>query len=167
MLTQALCNHLANILGGTGELKNGICTVAVQRENPLITIQGKQTSGLLGIGMNFTFESPDVDGNTLNLGDIPFLEHEIQPVISILAQYGIQISALHNQFVLESPKLIYLHFQSVQNPVHFAQVVKYALSAVQKTNGSSSFTSKCPNPYCQNPNCQCGKDCNCGQNYQC
>jgi hypothetical protein len=168
-VTEQLCNQLVHILGGVGRNENGICSVEVPRINPAVSIQGQKTNGLLGIEMHFTFESTDMNGHTLNLGDIPLLEHEVNPVMSVLVQYGIYIAALHNQFIFDDPRIMYLHIQSVQNPIYFAQAVRYALSAAQnlQSYGTPFVESNCTNPNCLNPNCQCGENCKCGPNYQC
>ncbi len=61
-------------------------------------------------------------------GDIALLENETNPVISKLMEKGIQVSALHNHLIYETPRILYVHFMGYGNEVKLAKSLKEALA---------------------------------------
>ena len=47
--------------------------------------------------------------------------------MSQLFHQGIQVSALHNHLLGESPRIMYLHIEGHGNPVQLAKAIRYAL----------------------------------------
>lgn len=122
-----LCNQFAKILGGTIlENQNGLCTVTFKR-NINAEIAGRPTQSALALNALFSFESMDREGNTLNLGETVLLQREINPFIKALREQGIFVTALHNHWLFESPRLMYIHFFSIEKPLVFARKVANAL----------------------------------------
>ncbi|MGI5839126.1 MAG: DUF1259 domain-containing protein [bacterium] len=112
----------------------GVCTVTRAR-NIMATIDGKAAQSPLAINALFSFESPNAQGNTLNLGETVILQDEINPFISILRALNIQVTALHNHWLFEDPRLMYIHFFSIEDPLVFAR--KSALAFTLLENGDS------------------------------
>ena len=116
----ALCEQFARILGGTAEVANGVCTVTRIRNNLRPLIQNRRTQSILAIAAFFSFEDLDSRGNALNLGETVILQEEINPFISALRAQGIEVTALHNHWLFDSPRLMFIHFKSVEPPLRFA-----------------------------------------------
>lgn len=121
-----LCHQFAKILGGTAEVVNGVCTVTRIRNNLRPLIEGRKTRSILAIAAFFSFEDLDRRGNALNLGETVILQEEINPFISALRAQGIEITAFHNHWLFENPRLMYIHFKSVEPPLLFATKVANA-----------------------------------------
>jgi len=115
-----LCRQFAQILGGTAEVVNGVCTVTRIRNNLRPLIKGKRTRSILAIAAFFSFEDLDRHGNALNLGETVILQEEINPFISALRAQGIKVTALHNHWLFDDPRLMFIHFESVEPPLSFA-----------------------------------------------
>lgn len=124
-----LCTEFGKILNGKAKLKNGVCSVSIDR-NLYVTIQGRPSRGELKAG--FSFESLDQEGRALNLGEVVLLEEEIQGFSKVLIQNGLRISALHNHWLFTHPVIMYIHFQSVDPPLQFAHKAAEALSVLKK-----------------------------------
>lgn len=120
----ALCQQFGQILNQKPKLKNGVCTVTFDR-NLNVAIQGRPSRSELHAGLSF--ESLDYEGNALNLGEIVLLEEEITAFIASLTRNGLIISALHNHWLFTEPAIMYIHFQSVEPPLHFARKAAEAL----------------------------------------
>ncbi|XMA23532.1 DUF1259 domain-containing protein (plasmid) [Bacillus bombysepticus] len=60
-------------------------------------------------------------------GDLVLTEEEVQPVMSQLINQGIEVSVLHNHFLGESPRIMYLHIGGQGNAVQLAKVIKSGL----------------------------------------
>jgi hypothetical protein len=117
---RALCGQFGAILGGHSRLEGAGCSVTRHRNIPL-TILGRPSPGAAALA--FTYESVDANGIALCLGEIAVLPHEINPILAILGKHRIAVSAIHNHWVHTSPNVLYLHFQSVDQPLAFAHKV--------------------------------------------
>jgi hypothetical protein len=67
------------------------------------------------------------DGRAMAMGDLVLLESELTPVLTTLVTGGMEISAIHNHLVGESPHVIYLHFSGHGDAVSLARTLKEAL----------------------------------------
>lgn len=117
----SLCLQFAKILGGSAEVVNGVCTVTRIRSNLRPIIEGRRTHSILAIAAFFSFEDLDSRGRALNLGETVILQEEINPFISVLRRLNIEVTAFHNHWLFEDPRLMYIHFKSVEAPLSFAR----------------------------------------------
>jgi Domain of Unknown Function (DUF1259) len=61
-------------------------------------------------------------------GDLVLLEDEINPVISKLEEKGLELSALHNHLLHETPRIMFIHFVGRGDEVELATGVREALA---------------------------------------
>ncbi|SEM93914.1 DUF1259 domain-containing protein [Lihuaxuella thermophila] len=127
---QRLCNQFARIVGGQPSVMNGVCFVQKFRNIP-VTILGRRSRSPLVLPTFFTFESIDRQGRALNLGETVILPAEVNPFISELRKKGIIVASLHNHWLFEKPRLMYIHFESVENPISFARKAAQALRVLR------------------------------------
>ncbi|MBA4493771.1 DUF1259 domain-containing protein [Paenactinomyces guangxiensis] len=128
---ERLCNQFARIVDGQPSIFNGVCFI--QKFRPIrATILGQRTRSPLVLPTFFTFESIDRRGRALNLGETVILQQEINPFISALRRGGIIVTSLHNHWLFEQPRLMYIHFESVENPIIFARKAAAALRVLRK-----------------------------------
>lgn len=109
-------------------MKHGVCSVEINR-NLHVSIQGRPSRSELHAGISF--ESMDYQGNALNLGEVVLLEEEIPPFVNILVRNNLIVSAIHNHWIFTNPNILYIHFQSVEPPLTFAQKVEEAFSVLK------------------------------------
>ncbi len=113
------CQRLANIIGGEVITAKPVCVV--QRLRSInATILGRRTRSPLALPFALSFEN-NIGGNTLNLGETVILEKEINRFISALRDRGITVTALHNHWLFDEPRLMYIHWENVGNPFTFAR----------------------------------------------
>jgi hypothetical protein len=60
-------------------------------------------------------------------GDLVLLEDEINPVISKLEEKGLELTALHNHLLHETPRIMYIHFVGHGDEVEMAKGIRQAL----------------------------------------
>jgi hypothetical protein len=125
-----LCSQFARIVGGSPSVINGVCFIQRFRNIP-VTILGRRSRSPLVLPTFFSFESIDRQGRALNLGETVILQREINPFISALRKQGILVTALHNHWLFENPRLFYIHFESVENPLVFARKAARALRVLR------------------------------------
>lgn len=126
-----LCNEFARILGGTGMVTpEGVCLVQKFRDINF-SILGRRTVSPLVNPQFFTFENMDSRGNTLNLGETVLLQEEVNPLLTELRERNIIVTAVHNHWLFEEPRAMYMHFESVEPPLVFAQKVRDAFRVLK------------------------------------
>jgi hypothetical protein len=74
------------------------------------------------------------------MGDLVLLEKEINPVISALAEANINVTAIHNHFIGEEPRIMYMHIGGMGMASTLAKGIRNALdrTATPKTPASTS-----------------------------
>ncbi|MBA4603797.1 DUF1259 domain-containing protein [Thermoactinomyces mirandus] len=127
---ERLCRQFGRIVGGQPSVVNGVCLIQKFR-NINVTILGRRSRSPLVLPTFFTFENIDRRGRALNLGETVILQREINPFISELRKRGIIVTALHNHWLFEHPRLFYIHFESVENPITFARKSAAALRVLR------------------------------------
>lgn len=125
----SICEQFAHILQGKSKVEHGVCSVNFKRHYE-VTIQGKKSTAVLGV--DATFESLDQYGNALNISEVAILEEEIPAFTYAAVQQGLIISALHNHWLFTHPVIMYIHLQSVESPIHFAQKMAYCLTKLKQ-----------------------------------
>jgi len=115
---QIKCQQLANIIGGEVISSTPVCVVMRLRDIKA-TILGRITRSPLALPFALSFEGSGV--NTLNLGESVVLQEEINPFITELQKRGLIVTAVHNHWLFDNPRLMYMHWENVGNPTQFAR----------------------------------------------
>ncbi|TWO87117.1 DUF1259 domain-containing protein [Bacillus velezensis] len=138
-----LCKEFARILNSTPSVVNGVCTATRFRSNIHPVVLGRRAEAFPFIPQAFSFESMDREGRALCLGETVLLQEEVNPLMSELRKFGIIVTAVHNHWLFDKPRLMFMHFESIDKPLNFARKVREALRvlttktvrAVPKTDG--------------------------------
>ncbi|WP_240913168.1 DUF1259 domain-containing protein [Paenibacillus favisporus] len=72
------------------------------------------------------------NGTTLNTAEITLLQSEVQRFTCAARKQGFKVTAIHNHWLFEKPRLMYLHLETVENPVTFARKLRAALHVLKK-----------------------------------
>lgn len=113
------CQKLADIIGGQVITAAPVCVVQRLR-NINATILGRRTRSPLALPFALSFED-NKGGNTLNLGETVILQREINPFMSALRKRGLIVTAVHNHWLFDKPRLMYMHWENTGNPFKFAR----------------------------------------------
>ena len=128
---KSLCQEFARILGGMGSLdENGVCLVQKFR-TIRFRILGRPTRSPLVRPQFFSFEDVDSRGRALNLGETVLLQEEVNPLLTELRKRDIIVTAVHNHWLFEEPRAMYMHFESVEPPLEFARKVREAFRVLR------------------------------------
>lgn len=119
------CQKLADIIGGEVIQSTPVCVVMRLRDIRA-TILGRLTRSPLALPFMLSFED-----NGLNLGETVILQKEVNPMIDALQDRGIIVTAFHNHWLFEEPRLMYLHWENVgMSPFEFAKASNEAAREV-------------------------------------
>lgn len=107
-------------------LPGDIVRFNMPRKDLHVTVAGTEVKPGLALGSWAVFHSVG-DNDAMVMGDLVLTEDEVAPVMKALQDGGVEITALHNHLVGESPKIMYIHMGGHGDPVKFAQTIKHAV----------------------------------------
>jgi hypothetical protein len=107
------------------DLGAGVFQVTVPRAEA-ITENGMPLLPAMGVVTVLNFQAV-ADGKAAVTGDFVLLDKEVNRVARTLRQHGIDVTAIHNHGLLDTPRLFYMHFWAVDAPARLAQALKAAL----------------------------------------
>jgi hypothetical protein len=113
-------------LGRTGrDVGGGVFQVTVPRAEK-ITGMGHPLLPAMGVTTVMNFQ-PTADGKAAITGDFVLVDKEVNAVARTLRQHGIDVTAIHNHGLTDTPRLFYMHFWANDDAVKLAQGLKAAL----------------------------------------
>ncbi len=133
-------------LGMKGQVQEGATIFRFPRSDIKVTIDNEPVPTALGFGA-WTAWVPMGDG-AMVMGDLVLLQEEVNPVISALAEANINISAIHNHFLGENPRIMFMHIDGMGNPEVMGRGLARALSntATPKPQAQKQGAPEAPLP---------------------
>lgn len=101
------CEDLADIIDGV-VVQDNPCVILRLRDDLRASILGRRTESPLAIPFMLSFEE-----NGLNLGETVLLQSEVNPMLDELRRRGLLVTAFHNHWLFEEPRLMYMHWENV------------------------------------------------------
>jgi hypothetical protein len=118
--------QIEQLLGRQGrDIGAGVYQVTVPRSET-ITEMGQPLLPAMGVTTVINFQ-PLADGKAAITGDFVLLDKEVNPVARTLRQHGIDVTAIHNHSLMDTPRLFYMHFWAADDVAKLAQGLKAAL----------------------------------------
>jgi hypothetical protein len=113
---------------------DGVMKFGFPRSDLKVVVAGTNIKAGLALGSWVAFSS---SGESMVMGDLVLLEDEVAPVMAKLQENGIDVTALHNHLLHESPRVMYMHINGHGSAATLAKEIASALS-LTKTPGPSS-----------------------------
>ncbi len=126
-------------LGKTGDFKDGVLKVNIPRNDLRVTISGRPAPTPFGFG-GWVALTKGTDGNEVMMGDLVLTEDEVNPVMSALLQNGIDVTALHNHFFWEQPRIFYMHLHGTGSAADLSMRIKPAIDLIDQAVKRSQAT---------------------------
>ena len=118
-------------LARTGDFKDGVLKVNIPRADLKVTIAQRPAPTPLGFG-GWVALTKGTGGAEVMMGDLVLTEDEVNPVMSALLENGLEVTALHNHFFWEQPRIFYMHVHGMGSASDLAQRLKPALALIPK-----------------------------------
>jgi hypothetical protein len=117
------------VFGAAGkDLPGGVHRFGWPRRDLHVRVGNVAVEPALALGSWGAFVKTGEDGKAMAMGDLVLLEAELPAVLSALQAGGIEISAIHNHLVNESPHVVYVHFSGHGDAPALAAGLQQALA---------------------------------------
>jgi Domain of Unknown Function (DUF1259) len=132
------------VFGKTGNVQDNIFKITFPRSDLKVKV------GDFAVAPGLAFSSwigfMKMGNMTTMMGDLVVLDTEVPPVISKLISVGLQITALHNHIVNESPAIKYIHYSGTGDAVSLATKIKSVIELTGTPLISPSAQTQSTNP---------------------
>lgn len=126
-------NQIEAITGikGTWNAAEGVFKVTVPRNDVPIVVDGWTMPPFMGLGSWAAFTEGKA-GDTIVMGDTVLFQDEVNPVMSTALEHGLAVTALHNHFFYDEPKVYFMHLGGAGSTAELAAAVRKVWDKVQE-----------------------------------
>jgi len=121
-------------LGKKGDYKDQVLKINIPRDDIGVSVEGIATPTPFGFG-GWLAMTKGTGGMDVMMGDLVLLESEVNPVMSALLDNGLEVTALHNHFFFEQPRVFYMHVHGHGKAADLARMAKPALDQIGHQSG--------------------------------
>ena len=122
--------QVLSTLGKQGDFKDNVLKVNIPRNDVKVTVAGVATPTPFGFGGWIAFTRGD-HGDVM-MGDLVLTEEEVNPVMSAVLDNGLNVTALHNHFFYETPRIFYMHVHGHGPSADITKRIAPALALIGK-----------------------------------
>jgi Domain of Unknown Function (DUF1259) len=124
-------------LGKQGDFKDNVLKVNIPRNDVKVTVAGIATPTPFGFGGWVAMTKGD-GGHQVLMGDLVLQQDEVNPVMSVLLDNGIDVTALHNHFFWDDPRMFYMHVHAHGSAEELARKLKPAIDLIGKSASAAT-----------------------------
>jgi hypothetical protein len=115
-----------------GDFKANVLKVNIPRNDLSVTVAKVRTPTPFGFGGWVSLTKGT--GMDVMMGDLVLTQEEVNPVMSALLDNGLAVTALHNHFFWDEPRIFYMHVHGHGTPADLARKLKPAIDLIGKTS---------------------------------
>ena len=113
----------------TGDFKGNVLKVNIPRNDITVAVQGVLLPTPFGFGGWIAMTKGD-GGMEVMMGDLVLTEPEVNPVMTAVLNAGLDVTALHNHFFFETPRIYYMHVHGVGAAADLATKIRPAIDLI-------------------------------------
>ena len=139
---QSIYEKIEMLAGAKGTLdeKEGVFKVSFPRSDLKVDSAGVKIIPAMGLTVWAAFKI--VENHAMMMGDMVLLEDQVNPVMSAALENGLQVTALHNHFFWESPRIMFMHIGGSGDPERLASAVGKVFAKIKETGGGKTERSR-------------------------
>jgi hypothetical protein len=118
---------------GTLDAQEGVFKVSLPRADITAKAGGVRLTPPLGLTAWAAFTR--AGAHVMVMGDIVLLEDQVNPVMSAALDAGLEVTALHNHFFWDSPKVMFMHVGGMGDEKGLATAVGKVFAKLKETAG--------------------------------
>src|SRR3954471_17646835 len=125
--------QVLSALGKQGDFKDNVLKVNIPRNDLKVTVAGVATPTPFGFG-GWVAMTKGEGGHDVLMGDLVLTEDEVNPVMSALLDNGLDVTALHNHFFWDEPRIFYMHVHGHGTAAELARQLKPAIDLIGRSS---------------------------------
>jgi hypothetical protein len=141
--TPAEYKQVLSTLGKEGDYKANVLKVNVPRNDLSVTVAKVRTPTPFGFG-GWVAMTKGTGGMEVLMGDLVLTQDEVNPVMSALLDNGLEVTALHNHFFWDEPRIFYMHVHGHGAAADLARKLKPALDLIGKSGAGTASGATSP-----------------------
>ncbi|MEX1244528.1 MAG: DUF1259 domain-containing protein [Thermoanaerobaculia bacterium] len=130
-LDTASIERLTGVKGKLDEAGN-VFKVSAPRSDLDVAASGVRITPALGLTSWAAFQK--AGAQTMVMGDMVVLEDQVSPVMDIALENRLEVTALHNHFFWDSPKVMFMHIDGLGDETILAAAVGKVFSRIKETS---------------------------------
>src|SRR6266699_2968203 len=134
-LDTAQIDELTGLKGKFNE-QEGVYKVSSPRTDLKISVDKWEMPPFMGLTSWAAF-MPGMKAEAMVMGDLVLMQDEVNPIMSAALNNGLQVTALHNHFFFDEPKVYFMHIGGEGDTAMLAKGVRAALDTVKKIRAES------------------------------
>ncbi len=134
-LNTARIDELTGLKGKMNE-KEGVYKVTFPRGDVKVTVAGWQIPPFMGLGTWAAFQG--TNDKAMMMGDTVLFEDEVNDALSAALDNGLQVTALHNHFLFDQPKVYFMHISGEGSADKLAAAVKKVYDTTKAIRGPNA-----------------------------
>lgn len=125
-------NQFEQITGlkGTYNQSEKVFKASFPRTDTRISVDNVVLDPFMGLTSWVAFTS--MENQFMVMGDLVLFQDEVNPVMSVLLENGLEVTALHNHFFYDEPRVFFMHIGGVGSLESLSKGVKKALSTIKE-----------------------------------
>jgi hypothetical protein len=137
-------DKLTGLKGKLSE-KEGVYKVTLPRDDVKVVVDGWTMPPFMGLGTWAAFTGENA--GAMVMGDTVLFEDEVNSVMSVALDNGLSVTALHNHFLFDHPKVYFMHIEGEGTVERLATAVHKVYDKIKEIRAASpqpkdSFGSK-------------------------
>jgi hypothetical protein len=120
--------------------KDGVVRIGWARDDVAVTVDGMPLKPFAGLGSWAAF-TPTPHG-AMVMGDTVAFQDEVTPAMDAAFTNGLEVTALHNHFFYDEPKVYFMHIGGQGDPEKLAVAVKHVWDAIKKVRAGQKMPAK-------------------------
>src|SRR5437588_6153382 len=134
-LNTARIDELTGLKGKMNE-KEGVYKITFPRSDVKVVVAGWTMPPFMGLGTWAAFtESPR---SAMVMGDTVLFEDEVNAAMSAAVDNGLSVTALHNHFFFDQPKVFFMHIEGEGTVEKLASAVKKVYDTTKAIRGQNA-----------------------------
>jgi len=139
-LDTAKIESITGLKGALNEKENTF-KVSKPKDDVAITVEQTRMAPFMGLTSWAAF-APGMKGEAMVMGDMVLFEDEVNPVISVALDKGLEVTALHNHFFFDEPKVYFMHIGGEGSVDKLAQGVRAIFDKEKEIRAGSASPAK-------------------------